>query len=99
MEESISVRIPKEEMYEINRISEYENSNKSKILREILAKGIKQKKLEIALSKFQNSEASASKAAEIAGIPLTSFLDVLHKKGISFHYDLDDLKDDFKDII
>jgi len=64
MEETISVRIPKEELEEINRILKYRKSTKSNILRGVLEKGIKEKKLEIALEKFQNNEATASKAAK-----------------------------------
>ncbi len=56
------------------------------------------KKLEIALKKFQNNKATASKAAKIAGMPLTSFMDVLYKKGIEFHYDSQDLMEDFENI-
>lgn len=99
MEETISVRIPKEELEEINLILKYKKSTKSNILREVLKKGIKEKKLEIALEKFQNNEATASKAAKIAGIPLTLFLDILQKRGINFHYNIDDLKDDFADLV
>ncbi len=98
MEKTISVRIPKEDLEEINHILKYKKSTKSNILREVLEKGIKEKKLEIALEKFQNNEATASKAAKIAGIPLTLFLDVLQKKGINFHYDIEDLKEDFADL-
>ncbi len=99
MEETISVRIPKEELEEINRILKYKKSTKSNILREVIEKGIKEKKLEIALEKFQNNEATASKAANIAGIPLTLFLDILQKRGINFHYGIDDLKEDFADLL
>lgn len=94
MEESISVRIPRNELKEIEFILEYGGSTRSNVLREVLEKGIKQKKLEIALEKFQNNEASASKAAFIASIPLTQFLDILQKRGINFHYDIDDLRED-----
>ena len=99
MEETISVRIPKEELEEINLILKYKKSTKSSVLREVLEKGIKEKKLEIALEKFQNNEATVSKAAKLAGIPLTLFLDILQKKGINFHYDIEDLKDDFADLL
>jgi curved DNA-binding protein CbpA len=77
--------------------SEEEKRKKSDILREIMYKGIIEKKLEIALKKFQNNEATASKASEIAGIPLTSFLDILNQKSINFHYTLEDLREDLED--
>src|SRR3989338_4110845 len=74
MEKTISVRIGKEELIEIEDISKLEGRKKSEILRDVIDKGIKDKKLELALKKFQNNEATASKASKIAGIPLTSFL-------------------------
>ena len=99
MEESISVRIPKENLLEIQNISQEEKRKKSDILREIMYKGIMEKKLEIALKKFQNNEATASKAARIAGVPLTYFLDILNQKGINFHYNLEDLREDLADLV
>ncbi len=96
MEETISVRIPKEELKEIEYISKYEKATKSAVLREVLDKGIKEKKLEIALEKYQKEEATASKAAKMAGLPLTLFLDILYKKGINYHYDIEDLREDYE---
>ena len=57
-----------------------------------------EKKSEIALKKFQENKATASKAAKIAGIPLTSFLDVIQRKNINFHYSLEDLREDLAEI-
>ncbi len=99
MEDSISVRLPNENIREIEIISKEEKRKKSEIIREIMYKGIMEKKLEIALKKFQNKEATASKAAQIAGLPLTLFLDILQKKGFNFHYNLEDLREDLDDII
>src|SRR3989338_9189432 len=73
---------------DIETISKGEKRKKSEILREILYMGIMEKKSEIALKKVQENKATASKAAKIAGIPLTSFLDVIQRKNINFHYSL-----------
>ncbi len=59
---------------------------------------LKPRSLEVALEKFQNNEATASKAAEIAEMPLTSFLDVLQNRGINFHYGVKELRKDFERI-
>lgn len=98
MEETISVRIPREELKEIENISKHENATRSAVLREALRKGIKEKLLELALKKFQENEVSISKAAKIAGIPLTKFLDILFEKKINLHYDLEDLREDAKNL-
>ena len=98
MEETISVRIPKEELKEIEQISKYEKTTRSAILRAILDFGIKQKLLEIALQKYQKEEATAWKAARIAQIPLTKFLDILGERGLQFHYTKEELLKDFEAI-
>lgn len=98
MEESISVRISKQDLKEIEFISEEEKRKRADILREILNKGIIEKKLEIALRKFQDNEATAWKAARLAGIPLTKFLDILGKRGIEFHYGAEEFREDIKNI-
>ncbi|MBI2654289.1 UPF0175 family protein [Candidatus Woesearchaeota archaeon] len=99
MAETVSVRIDKEELKEINEISKLEKKTKSNVLREVLEKGIKEKKLEIALEKFRNNEATAWKAARMADVPLSKFLDILVQKGIDFHYGLKELREDFEGLI
>ena len=57
------------------------------------------KKLKIALEKFKNNKATASKAASMAGIPLSQFLGILVQKKIDFHYGLKELEEDFEGLI
>ena len=99
MAETVSVRIDKKELKEIEEISKIDKNTRSNVLREILDKGVKEKKLEIALEKFRNNEATAWKAARIANIPLTKFMDILVQKGIDFHYGVKELKEDFEGLI
>ena len=86
MTDTLSVRIPEEDLIEIEKISKLEHKNKSNTLREILSSGIKEKKLEISIKKFVKKEITVTKAAEMAEIPLTTFMDLLSEKKISFHY-------------
>lgn len=99
MEETISVRLPKEDMHQIEEISKQENVTKSAALREVLRKGIKEKRLELALDMYRKGEITASKGAEIAGIPLTKFLDILFERKINFNFDIDDLREDIADLV
>jgi len=99
MAETVSVRIGKRELKEIEEISKIDRNTKSNVLREILDKGVKEKKLEIALEKFRNNEATAWKAAKIADISLTKFMDILVQKGIDFHYGVKELREDFEGLI
>ena len=99
MAETVSVRVDKSELSEINEISKLEKKTKSHVLREVLEKGIKETKLGIALEKFRNNEATAWKAARIANVPLTKFMDILVQKGIDFHYGVKELKEDFEGLV
>ncbi len=99
MAETVSVRIDKLELRKIEEISKLEKKNRSNVLREVLEKGIKGKKLDIALEKFRNNEATAWQAARIANIPLTQFMDVLVQRGIDFHYGVKELREDFEGLI
>lgn len=96
MAETISVRIGRGELSEIGKLSKEQKRTRSDILREVLEKGIREKKLELALERYRNNEATASKAAGIAGLPLSRFLDILFEKKIEFHYTLEDFREDIK---
>jgi predicted HTH domain antitoxin len=96
MAETVSVRIGEPDLKEIEEISRLEKKSRSNVLREVLEKGIKEKKLGIALELFRDNKATAWKAARIAGISLTEFLDILVQKGIDFHYGVRELREDFE---
>ncbi|MBI2656495.1 UPF0175 family protein [Candidatus Woesearchaeota archaeon] len=99
MAETVSVRIDKEELKEIDELSKIEKKTKSNVLREVLELGLKDKKLELALEKFRKNEASIGKAAKIAELPLSQFMDVLVEKKIDFHYGIKELEEDFEGLI
>lgn len=96
MAETISVRIDEEQLAGIDFIAEISHKKKSDTLREVLTAGIKKKKLDIALQKFAQKEATAWKAARLADIPLTSFFDVLKERGILFHYSKEEVEQEFQ---
>jgi len=99
MEETVSVRISKEEMNALDKLSEQERLKRSVLLREVLHIGIQQKRLEYALVIYQKRGATAWKAARMAGIPLTKFLDLLVERGIDFNYTQEDFLEDAKEFV
>ena len=99
MEDSISVRIPKQELKNIENISKESNITKAVIPREVLKIGIKTKMIDIAVDKFQKNEATLSKASELSQIPITQFLDILKNRNINLHYDIENFREDFKDLL
>ncbi len=93
---TISVRITEEQVQGIDFIAQHSRRKKSEMLREIVDLGLREKRLELALQKFQQKEATAWKAARLAGVPLTSFLDVLTERRIIFHYSPEDVEKEFR---
>lgn len=96
---TVSVRVDKEDLSEIEEISRHEKATKSSLIREILGLGIKTKKLSLALEKFRKNELTALKASKLAGVPLTEFLDILKREGLEFHYTEKELEQEFADLI
>jgi len=99
MGETISVRIDKPDLKEIEHLSKLEKKSKSSVLREILDRGIKEKKLEIALEKFRSEEFTAWSAARFAGVPLSKFMDILIQNGVDFHYGVKELREDVEGLL
>ena len=96
--ETLSVRVPKEEMNEINRISKEKGMKKSDVLREVLRLGIREKKLEIALDKYRNYEITAWKAARFADVPLTKFFEILKSRNMEIHYTEEEVEEEFENL-
>ena len=96
MEETVSVRISRNDLDGIERISKFEKATKSAVLRDVLDLGIKEKLLTLAIYKYQKEKISAWKASKLAGVPLTQFLDILKQEGLEYHYTEEELMEDFK---
>lgn len=57
------------------------------------------KMLELALKRFKKNEISIGKAAKIAEMPLSRFIDILVEKNIDFHYGAKEIEEDFEGLI
>ena len=96
MESTVAVRIEKDTLAKIRIISKEENRKNSEVLREALDLGLREKKLSLALEKYKNKLVSIGKAAELADIPLSTFLDILRVRNVPFNYTVRELMEDFE---
>ena len=99
MESTVAVRIEKDTLAKIRIISKEENRKNSEVLREALDLGLREKKLSLALEKYKNKLVSIGKAAELADIPLSTFLDILRVRSVPFNYTVRELMEDFEGFI
>ncbi len=89
-----SVRLPKEIVEEIEKLSKEEGIDKGTLIRRLIAESLREYKIKKALELYREGRVSLWKAAEIAGITYREALEELKKRNIPFKYDLEDLEVD-----
>ena len=96
MSEGVVARVPKEIKNDIEFFAKQEQTDKSNVIRKLLTVAIRQKRLEYALNEYAKRKVSLGKAAELAKINLSDFMEEAAKRHIPINYTKDDLKRDFK---
>ena len=96
MYENVAARIPEGIANDINYVAKEENTDKSKVIRELLSGGIKQKLLELSLKKYSMGQISLGRAAELAKIPIADFIVEAAENKIPLNYSVESLEGDFK---
>ncbi len=93
---NVTARVPDAILRDIRYVAREENSDKSKIVRELLSEGTKSKLLNLSLKKYSRREVSLGRAAELAKIPLADFMVKAAERKIPLNYYVDSVKKDFK---
>ena len=89
-----SVRLPKEIVEEIEKLSREEGVDKGTLIRKLIAESLKEYKIKKALELYREGKLTLWKAAEIAGITYSEALEELKKRNIPFKYNSEDLEVD-----
>ena len=92
----MSFRLPIEVDKEIEKIAVLEDSDKSKLIRELIVLGIRERKLEEGLRVYQEGRVSLWKAARLAGISLWKMIDIIRERKIVLQYGERELNEDLK---
>ncbi|MEK6979600.1 MAG: UPF0175 family protein [Candidatus Micrarchaeota archaeon] len=82
-----TLRLEQKALREIDALAKMEQIDRTTILRQILAVGIREIKIKYALTLYQNGTVSAGKASELAGVAIWEFLDILKVRNIGFRTD------------
>ncbi|MDI6640328.1 MAG: UPF0175 family protein, partial [Methanocellales archaeon] len=69
---------------------------KSVIIRELLTRGIKEKKLDDAIERYRQGKITLWKASRIANISLWKIIEVLKERHVELQYGSEELRDDLK---
>jgi predicted HTH domain antitoxin len=96
MKENIGTRVSKDIAEDIEYLAKEWNVDKSKIVRDLLALAVKKRLMDLALEKYSKREISLGRAAEIARLPLSDFMEEAAERNVAMNYSLESLKGDFE---
>jgi len=94
--QTIVGRITTEQKRLLERLAKLEKVDRSKILRETLDMGIKQRLIDMSLEEFHKGRISLGKAAELAGISIWEMIETIKERKESIHYTKEDLEKDLE---
>jgi len=93
---TISVRLDKDALKEIEFLKKEYKTDKSEIIRRLLDKGVKQAKLEKILEMLRKHKISIEKAAELANLTIYEIIELCKENEIHIGYAKEDLKRDLQ---
>ena len=95
----VSLTVPRELLEKSEKIAKEKLEDRSTVMRELLALGLKQYMIKDSLEMYVEGKISMEKAAELADVSIWKFLDVLKERKIPLRYDLEDIKKEIEDIV
>lgn len=91
---TITTRVEEPLAKEIDEIVKRELTDRSTVIRRLLAKGTKEWQIERAMQDYEEGKITLWQAAETCGMSLWEMIEEVKKKRVHVPYTLDDLKED-----
>ena len=95
-EQMVGARLPSDLVRELELIQNVEQSDRSTTVRRLLARAVRDWKLEHAVREYGERRVSLARAALDAGVSLWEMIDYARSGRVPAQYDLDDLERDFE---
>ena len=95
-EKLMTFRIPLEVDKELEKLASMEDSDKSKLIRELIILGIKERRISESIKLYLEGRITLWKAARIADISLWKMIEILKERKITLQYGERELKEDLK---
>ena len=91
----VTTRVDEKDARDLAEVERVEKVERAEAVRKLLARGLRDWKIEFALKKLRKREVSIAKAAEIAGVSFSDMLDLMEKENIDIGYGQKELLNDF----
>ena len=95
----INLRVPEEVASDLDKLAEETHVTRIDVARQILLKGIAERKRMLSLELYRQGKVSKSKAAEMAGITLWEMMDLIEREEIQDAYSLQDAVDEVRRLV
>ena len=96
MAETITTRVPKETLEEIDKYSKEKHMDRATLLRNLIEQGLEYEKKEKILQQYKNRKISLQRAAELLKIDLTEMLELVKREDLHLDYTEEELREDLK---
>jgi len=96
MSETVSVRLDKKALDEIEALSKEFKSDRSEAVRRALDRGLDALRLERVLASLREGKISKGRAAELLGVSIYEILDLVEEHDIPYGYSAEDLHADLR---
>jgi len=98
MTQTVSVRLSKESLREVDRLAERLKTDRSEALRRFIERGLREARIDEALDLLRKGKISLGRAAEVAGVTLYEMLDLVRRHHIPSGYGPEDLARDLREL-
>lgn len=95
---TVSARIQKSQAEEIERLASRKGTDRSAVVRELLASALQDRRIEDALNQVQARKITVWKAAEMAGVTYREMLELLKTHNIPFPLSEQELRREIEEI-
>lgn len=90
----VTARVPDDLYEEIERVQDVEKTDMSTTVKRLLQEGVENWKISNAVERYRRGDVSMGRGAEIAGVPVWEFMEILEDRGVEVGYTEEDLEDD-----
>ena len=93
MTASVTTRVPKDMLEEIDRFSAEKHMDRATMLRNLIEQGLLDEKRKKVLLQYKNRKTSLQRAAEMLKIDLAEMIDIIGKEELHLDYSKEELRD------
>lgn len=91
---TITTRVDKETLKQIDEFSKHKKMDRATMLRNLIEDGLENERRERVINLYRERKVSMEKAAEMLKIDLWSFIDIIKSERLFLDYSEEELKDD-----